>query len=411
MTQQKVRWITLILAVPMLIAIGWRAATLGLADHYARRDPERALALRPKHSLALAARAEQLAEAGQWSDATALARKSLQANPLQSRAYRLLARAAQAQGDVKQAYALYRIAARRLPRDVPTRTWLFNHHLQHGQAAAAMGDLDAILSAKPTLIPALTGTIHGFATQPELQPAFVEALRKSPPWRATVLSLVVQQAPDFDGTARLMQRLRSAPEGIDSAIANIWVERLINERRYEQAYVQWAAALVPEAREVIGNVFNGNFELPISNRGFDWRIDATPGVRFDLLAAGGDSGAALRLAFDDQRVPTNHLSQLLVLPPGRYQLQGRVRLEDLRSERGLVWSLTCAEDGRALLSSEAMHGNAPWRSFSAVFEISGDACQAQWLRLQLPARIPSEQRIGGIIWFDALRVSRQLPAG
>ena len=397
----------LLLALALLIAIGWRVLTLGLADHYARRDPERALALRPDHPLALVVRAEQLAAAGQWPAAARLARKSLLGNPLQGRAYRLLARAAQADGDSTQAYALYRIAARRSPRDLPTRVWLFNHHLELGQAAAAMGDLDAILRARPQVIPVLSETIFGAATRPEMQPAFVAALKNLPPWRASVLSMVVRSAPDLDGVAGLMQRLRSGAERIDPVIAEEWIERLIRERRYQQAYVQWAATLVPQARAVIGNVFNGEFELPPSNRGFDWRIEAVAGARIDLLPAAGGKGLSLRLAFDDQRVPFRHLSQLLLLPAARYRLDGLVRMEALRTERGLVWTLSCAEDGRVLASSEALRGTVSWQSFSLGFEIPQAACQGQWLRLQHSARVASEQRISGNIWFDALRVSRQ----
>jgi len=40
------------------------------------------------------------------------------------------------------------------------------------------------------------------------------------------------------------------------------------------------------------------------------------------------------------------------------------------------------------------------------FEVPTDKCGGQWLELQLPARIPAEQRIGGLVWFDDLKISR-----
>ncbi len=391
----------------LLIVVGWRAANLGLADHFARSDPERARAQRTDHPVALVVRAEQLFDSGQWDEAESLARRSLQAHPLQSRPYRLLGQVAQAKGDEGRAYALYRIAARRSPRDVTTRTWLFNHHLASDQADAAMGDLDALLSAHPRMLPVLSATISGVATRPELQPAFVAALQKSPPWRADVLGFVVGQAPDMDGVARLMQRLRATPNGLDASVASAWVERLIGERRYSHAYVNWVAGLDPDAQLRIGNVYNGEFELPLSNTGFNWRMDPVPGAHMDVLAVPGGQGKALRLAFDDQRVAFRHLGQLLVLPAGKYRLEGLVQMDELRTGPGLSWFLSCAEDQRTLAKSESFRGNGPWRSFSTDFEIPAQTCNGQWLRLQLPTAISSEQRISGSIWLDGLRIGRQ----
>jgi tetratricopeptide (TPR) repeat protein len=391
----------------LLIAVGWRAASLGLADHFARRDPGRALTQRADHPMALQFRAEQLFESGQWAEAESMARRSLEANPLQARPYRLLGQVAQAKGDATRAYALYRIAARRSPRDVTTRTWLFNHHLANDQADAAMGDLDALLSAQPRLLPALSSTISGVATRPELQPAFVTALQKSPPWRADVMSFVVGQTQDMDGIARLMQRLRAIPGGLDASVASAWVERLIGERRYGPAYLNWVADLDPDARLRLGNVYNGDFELPLSNTGFDWHMDPIPGARMDVLVAPGGQGKALRLVFDDQRVAFRHLGQLLVLPAGKYRLEGRVQIDELRTGPGLSWSLSCAEDQRPLAKTESFRGTGPWRSFSTDFEIPAQACDGQWLRLQLPTAIASERRISGAIWFDGLRIERQ----
>jgi len=38
--------------------------------------------------------------------------------------------------------------------------------------------------------------------------------------------------------------------------------------------------------------------------------------------------------------------------------------------------------------------------------VPGDKCGGQWLQLRLPARIPAEQRIGGVVWFDDLKIFR-----
>lgn len=397
-------------AVAVLLALltGWRLLGLGLADRLADADPEGALAWRADHPLALTRRAEQLAADGQTAAALALARRALRLDPLAARAYRLLAEAAVARGDPQGAHVLYRIVARHDPRDLATRIWLLNRHLALQDATAAVGDLDALLRAAPRLLPGLTATVIGLASLHETQAALVAALARDPPWRASVLGLVVAQAVDRDAVARLLARLRLAPGGVDPALDRAWIERLIRDRQFVPAYLAWVEGLAPDENRAIGNLFNGDFAQAPSNQGFDWRIDPVNGARAERLPADPPaSGLALRLAFDDQRVAFAHLRQLLLLAPGQYRFEGLVKLDELRNDRGLVWEIACAEDGRVIVSSAALAGTAPWHQLAFDFALPATDCQAQWLRLRLPARIAAEQRIAGAIWFDDLRIDRR----
>jgi hypothetical protein len=97
--------------------------------------------------------------------------------------------------------------------------------------------------------------------------------------------------------------------------------------------------------------------------------------------------------------------QLLLLPPGTgYQLQWRSRLDGLQVARGLRWTLTCA-DGPAgtILASEPLAGYSPWRQHAAAFDVPPD-CPAQWLILELDARIAAETQAMGTAWFDDVEV-------
>ena len=40
------------------------------------------------------------------------------------------------------------------------------------------------------------------------------------------------------------------------------------------------------------------------------------------------------------------------------------------------------------------------RGFELQVRVPTEKCGGQWLTLRLPARIPAEQRIGGVAWFD-----------
>jgi hypothetical protein len=109
-------------------------------------------------------------------------------------------------------------------------------------------------------------------------------------------------------------------------------------------------------------------------------------------------------------VPFSHVSQLLALAPGEYRLQGRVRVDSLRNERGLQWQVVCAHgDRQVLAATERVRGTELWQPFSVVVSVPEHECRAQWLQLILAARIPAEQHISGQVWYDDLRIVRQRP--
>jgi hypothetical protein len=47
----------------------------------------------------------------------------------------------------------------------------------------------------------------------------------------------------------------------------------------------------------------------------------------------------------------------------------------------------------------------PWTDFAVKFQVPATGCEAQWLQLELPARIESELRIEGQVWYQNLRVT------
>jgi hypothetical protein len=119
---------------------------------------------------------------------------------------------------------------------------------------------------------------------------------------------------------------------------------------------------------------------------------------------GSQGGLALRVEFEDRRVAFRHVRQLLALVPGTYRLEGRVRWDDLRGERGLVWTLTCAENGRVIAETDPVTGRRDWRTFEQDLVVPAENCGGQWLTLRVPARIAAEQRLGGVAWFDDLSI-------
>jgi hypothetical protein len=220
-----------------------------------------------------------------------------------------------------------------------------------------------------------------------------------------MLQRILANSAGVSATFPLIERLRALPGGLSVAELNTWIDSLAGAGQWGTAYLTWVQSLTPVASRQIGNVYNGSFELEPSQGGFDWRFGDIAGARIGRDQTTGAKGnLALHVMFSDDRVPFSHAKQLLALPPGQFRFSGQVRLDDLRTERGLVWTITCATTGRLLGQTDPMFGVRDWARFQVEFEVPAEGCGGQWLTLTLPARIEAEQRIGGAVWFDDLRI-------
>ena len=176
---------------------------------------------------------------------------------------------------------------------------------------------------------------------------------------------------------------------------------------YELAYYSWLQFLSPEQLTKTGRLFNGGFELTPSGLPFDWVFKKGRGVNIKFPQRPDQKGGrALLIEFGPGRVDfAGGISELVLLPPGTYRLQGEYKA-DLTSERGLQWSVTCAGATSPVGVSPTMNGSDPsWRTIDFSFTIPADGCPAQYVALALDARSASEQFVSGAVWYDDLRIT------
>jgi tetratricopeptide (TPR) repeat protein len=394
-------------AAALLAFVGWRVFTMGVAERLSRQYPAAALGWRSDHPEAQLRWIEKQSHrrsAGGISQ-TSAARAAIRSSPLDGRGYRMLAEQAELRGDPNSAVAWYSLAAARGPRDLPSHRWLANYALTRGDYARALAHIDQMLRVQPELAQYIHPVLIAIAARADAQADLAKLLLQSPPWRSDFMPRLIGRSPDSAALFGLMERLRRSPSGLTDSELSSWIDRLTRDRAWGAAYLIWAQTLSAEASQRIGNVYNGSFEREPSHSGFDWRIDPIPGAQVSRAqVTGAEKQIALRVAFEDRRVPFKNVRQLLALAPGTYRLQGLARLDDLRSERGLVWTLTCAEDNRQIAETSPLSGRRGWDRFELKFSVPNADCGGQWLTLRLPARIPAEQRIGGVAWFDDLQI-------
>ena len=401
------RIVTWLLAMALLALCAFaaqRIVKIAQADRWAREDPQRALRWLPDHPQALLALAHQQIADKKFSLAQSTARHLLAVAPLEGRAFRVLAEAAAAQGQQAEALALYRIAARRSPRDVRTRAWLIEHFLGTGDYPRALAQMDVMLRTTLHKSNIVLAAMALLAVDPAFAKQLARTLEQRPAWRQSLLS-TLYNGKDSRGANSVLSHLR-ARGGLSPTEFDEWIAWLMSNDRWGEAYSRWASGVARQGGS-LQPIYNGGFEIPVTGRGFDWRITAIPGVSVEFEPDVGAVGLSAHVAFRGRPVPQINLEQPLLLAPGAYRFSSRVRMDALRSDRGLEWVITCAGQTDPIANSARLEGTFAWRAIEMDVIVPPNDCQGQWLRLRNPAPSGSSQHVFGDVWLDDVKLKRQ----
>lgn len=392
--------------VLVFLWISWQIVAQTAALSLSRSHPEAALGFVTDQPVALNRLAQQalLNHDSNPDAAREWAERTLLSNPLSAQALTLLGLIAERKGDQKSAEALMRIAGARTWRDRTTQAWLFDYETRLGHYADAVPHLDAMVRADFGSRNEFFPMLAALTAYPPSFKALTTFLATSPPWRQWFLSELARR---LSNQARLIE-LYSALDKTDNPPTkkelSPYLNRLINDGSFEQAYQAWHETLPPEQRVHETYPFNRDFELPIDDLPFNWNLEIATGADIQIVSADdGSRKRELRVQFSGARVHFA-VKQFMLLPPGEYTFTGGLKTEQLLTTRGLWWRIYCA-NGSALANTELVSGTTPWTEFKVDFQVPGTGCEAQRLQLELPARNGPEQRIEGQAWYRNLRIT------
>jgi hypothetical protein len=409
------------------IFLVWEVITRSFVAYLADVAPETALQLRPTDSAALARLAEirlALDQSSKTSDfksprdmavdrgtspqVAAWAKSALLGNPLDARAFRVLGQLADDASDAAGIERFMQAAVRRSLRESVAVYWLMRRRHDMHDYGAAIGYADTLLRTRPELIAQAMPTLSQIAETKDAGSELSDLLAANPPWRLPFFVLLPDYISDARTPLNLLLSVRDTATPPSAQELRGYLDFLIRHKFYELAYYTWLQLLPAEQLGNAGLLFNGGFELAPSGLPFDWVISAGSGVTATIAARPDrDTERALFIEFGHGRVDFPGISQITMLAPGTYKFQGKYK-GDIAGRRGLRWRITCVGATEMPIGESAMVAGiaSPWKEFEFSFSIPKAECRAQYVRLVLDARSPSEQFVSGSIWYDELRIVR-----
>jgi hypothetical protein len=340
----------------------------------------------------------------------AQAESALRNDPLNARALRILGQLAVAAGDEPRAAKLMHAAADRSLSESVAVYWMLQRSFATKDHAKTVFYADTFLRKRPQLIKHVVPMLARLAESgdKDAAAALSDVLASDPPWRHAFFARLPQGVADARTPLNLLLGVKATDKPPTTQELETYLRFLIGKKLYELAYYTWLQFLPAEELGKIGYIANSSFESTPSGLPFDWVIAQGTGATIDIAALPGEPvGHGLLLELGPGRADFRGVSQLLLLTPGSYRLEGKFKGET-RGARGLQWSVRCAGSGKAALGEGPMFvGVEPkWSDFDFAFTVPDADCRAQELRLVLAARSASEQLVSGAVWYDELRIAR-----
>ncbi|MDE2445259.1 MAG: hypothetical protein KGO94_03710 [Alphaproteobacteria bacterium] len=271
----------------------------------------------------------------------------------------------------------------------------------------AMEHIDSAIRTSPDQSEQLFKIVTSVAATPEGLDAVVKKLAEAPPWRANYFKSVAASPAELGVLYQMFTGLRDRKADVSNSELQILLDSEFAKKDYETAYFVWLDFLPPLALRKVGNIFDGQFDLPIQGQYFGWNIvplanaDISVGVR-----DGTANNKALSLNLDSAKVEGANVFQYMRLASGAYRLSFETKTENFKSNQGLMWRVHCVETGEVIGQSKAITDEPAWGSSEFEFTVPDGQCQTQELMLLSFSRAALDQTMSGRISFDNFDVEK-----
>ena len=333
-----------------------------------------------------------------------LAVRTIANEPLNAKAFRLLAEVTHSPEQVR---VLMQEAIRRSRRESVALFWLLHDSIYHKDYKAGLSYSDALLRTRPELSAYVFGYLTRMAEDRDGNALLIQDLAKGPAWRRSFFEALPRNTQQTEIPLKLMIALKESGKPVADKELAPYLNALIARNLVDNAYNVWLQFLPKAELDSLGLISHPDFEHDPTGLPFDWKIAQGVNAIAEFVP-NGERERALHITFGYGRVQFPEASQVVLLPPGKYRIEGKVRGK-ITAKRGLRWQVRCASGPKRVLGeTDMLMGHSPqWRVFALEAEVPLiEECRGQTLRLFHDSRSASEELISGEAWFAGLRLER-----
>ncbi|KOR30136.1 hypothetical protein TI04_06965 [Achromatium sp. WMS2] len=366
---------------------------------------DKTLAWDPQNATALHAAAKQVMETD-VPRAVELASRAYIGNVTNGQILLTLANLNLRAGNINKADAFALQASRLEPTNPVLLFNLAVYWDNRGQPLNSMFYLSRNMEVRPSLQYEKFPNLLELAENPALRNILLPQALNPPKWWDNFYRYLATTAASVDTVHFIIAMRRQSKVPLTNIEREATINRFIRDQDWSEAYITWVGGLGPKQLPHLQNVYNGGFELPVTNTGFDWNFVNRPGVTIAQENSYGISGNyALHLTFTGDEFVFNNVYQYLLLNPGTYMFSVAVRTDSLHGRGGLVWKLVCSNNpDTVLFTSKRLLGTNDWHSIAVQFKIADKSCASQILRLYSVGNTLYDNRLEGGAWFDGVQV-------
>jgi hypothetical protein len=353
-------WVAL-LGAAALVSAGLAWAKLAQFE-----QPEAVLRVMPWHPVALLEVAEASRSDGEapTRDLVIAGRQMLRMAPLLDAPLVYLGFDKAAAGDNAVANEAFLAAATRQPRNIPALSWLATEAARARDYERVVSLLDQLGRVDPRRMDEYAGALASIMADPMGAEVFARALDENSPLAVAATEKLIAVSGDLDF---LMRAASQSPR-----FRQRLIDRIVNERGLEAAFVAWLAFLPSTEAENLAWPFDPAFVGLDAATPFNWQVLSDA----ERLKEGG-----LLARYSGRGKPT-FVRQVMLLGPGSYRFAAEMDGELSATGGGFLWRLKCLPGDAELATVRVSSLARTLATQSATFEVPASGCPTQMLSLE-----------------------------
>lgn len=313
--------------------------------------------------------------------------------------------------EIKTVEILAKINLYNRPTYIITHATLHDYWLKQQDIKKASQHWPLLITLSRTHQKTLFPKLYQLLLSPVLAQDFEKYMKSPPKWWNRFFKFLIKTDSDPEKIQYLISQRLIHSQTITPYEKRLYISYLKKRDQWYQAKSIWdkTTTTPPSLLQ------NGNFEDNLKAKGlFDWKIATADEIDIQQAHTKGSNGnysLLISLNRENFSLKFKHILQYLVLLPGKYQLTGRYKLNNLETPEGLTWRIRCNNKSKTLLGeTQSFRGYShTWINFQTNFTIPKKHCKSQIIRLESTSKLDHKNTFSGEAWFDDLKIKQYEP--